>query len=275
MTTIASYPAGALEVGPAEPVFSRVVVGVDGTQAAFDACRQVARLAEHAATVDAVAVVHLADAVHTGVIAPVVADELQREAEEALEEATRILGGGAAKRFVNGYVTAALLREVERAKATLLALGSHGHHRATEILIGGPAGELLHKAPCSVLLARPVGDTDAFPRSIAVGLDGSAGADAALAAASELATRLGSRLRVVTALRGKDVDLAHVRLRAPLGEKIDEHPVEALVRASREADLLVVGSRGLHGLRALGSVSERVAHQAACSVLVVRPRVRA
>jgi nucleotide-binding universal stress UspA family protein len=37
------------------------------------------------------------------------------------------------------------------------------------------------------------------------------------------------------------------------------------------ADLVVVGSRGLRGLKALGSVSERVAHQARSSVLVVRP----
>src|ERR671912_753111 len=48
-------------------------------------------------------------------------------------------------------------------------------------------------------------------------------------------------------------------------------PVEALVDLSEEADLLVVGSRGLHGPAALGSVSERVAHRAASSVLVVRP----
>lgn len=34
--------------------------------------------------------------------------------------------------------------------------------------------------------------------------------------------------------------------------------------------LIVLGSRGLHGIRALGSVSERVAHRAPCSVLVVR-----
>jgi nucleotide-binding universal stress UspA family protein len=43
-----------------------------------------------------------------------------------------------------------------------------------------------------------------------------------------------------------------------------------LVEAAAGADLLVVGSRGLHGLRALGSVSERVAHRASCSTLVVR-----
>jgi nucleotide-binding universal stress UspA family protein len=43
-----------------------------------------------------------------------------------------------------------------------------------------------------------------------------------------------------------------------------------LFDSSRSADVLVVGSRGLHGLKALGSVSERAAHQAKCSVLVVR-----
>jgi nucleotide-binding universal stress UspA family protein len=44
-----------------------------------------------------------------------------------------------------------------------------------------------------------------------------------------------------------------------------------LVDAALCGDLLIVGNRGLHGLRALGSVSERVAHGARSSVLVVRP----
>jgi fatty acid/phospholipid biosynthesis enzyme len=47
-----------------------------------------------------------------------------------------------------------------------------------------------------------------------------------------------------------------------------DSPVDALSRL--DPDLLVVGSRGLQGFRALGSVSERVAHEARCSVLVVR-----
>jgi hypothetical protein len=47
-------------------------------------------------------------------------------------------------------------------------------------------------------------------------------------------------------------------------------PVDALMSASADADLLIVGSKGLHGVKALGSVSERVAHQAQCSVLIVR-----
>jgi nucleotide-binding universal stress UspA family protein len=53
----------------------------------------------------------------------------------------------------------------------------------------------------------------------------------------------------------------------PLRIQLDA-PVEVLARL--DPDLLVVGSRGLQGLRSLGSVSERVAHEARCSVLVVR-----
>jgi nucleotide-binding universal stress UspA family protein len=48
----------------------------------------------------------------------------------------------------------------------------------------------------------------------------------------------------------------------------------ALLDASKDADLLVVGSRGhggFSGLR-LGSISSQVIHHAPCPVLVVRPR---
>jgi nucleotide-binding universal stress UspA family protein len=53
---------------------------------------------------------------------------------------------------------------------------------------------------------------------------------------------------------------------------IDGHPAPVLVKASREADLLVVGSRG-HGEFAgmlLGSVSEHCVSNAHCPVLVFR-----
>jgi nucleotide-binding universal stress UspA family protein len=47
----------------------------------------------------------------------------------------------------------------------------------------------------------------------------------------------------------------------------------ALVAASRGADLLVVGSRGLGGLEviSMGSVSQECAHRAHCPVAIVRP----
>ena len=78
---------------------------------------------------------------------------------------------------------------------------------------------------------------------------------------------------MITALAGKHVDRVLIRERSG-AEVVGQHPVVALVEAARDADLLVVGSRGLHGLKALGSVSERVAHDAACSVLVVRIAAR-
>jgi len=259
--------------GPAnESVFHRVVVGVDGTESGFEACRQAARLADPATPIEAIAVVHLTEAYRAGPGAPRIADQLRRDAESALDDAVRILGERASKRFVNGPVTESLLRELERVDATVIAIGSHGHRRATEIMIGGVAGEVLHRAPCSVLVARPASNPELFPGVIVVGMDGSQAADTAFAAARQLAARFARPLRVVTALRGKNVDLAGVQLRVASAEVLDEHPVHALVGASQAADLVVVGSRGLHGLRALGSVSERVAHQARCSVLVVRPQ---
>jgi nucleotide-binding universal stress UspA family protein len=66
------------------------------------------------------------------------------------------------------------------------------------------------------------------------------------------------------------MDLVRVIAGDGVKETFQYEPVRALVGASGIADLVVVGSRGLHGLKALRSVSERVAHQAECSVLVVR-----
>ena len=49
-------------------------------------------------------------------------------------------------------------------------------------------------------------------------------------------------------------------------------PAEELIKASRDADLVVVGSRGSGGFASLlmGSVSSKVTHHAACPVVVIR-----
>lgn len=55
---------------------------------------------------------------------------------------------------------------------------------------------------------------------------------------------------------------------------IEGTPGAVLVDESRDADLLVVGSRGLGGFAQLllGSVSQQCAHHAACPVVIVRSR---
>ena len=71
---------------------------------------------------------------------------------------------------------------------------------------------------------------------------------------------------------------AQVRDRAPAVEVItilaDPPTAKFLIDRSRDAELLVVGSRGLGGFKelALGSVSQQCAHHAHCPVVVVRHR---
>ena len=157
-----------------------------------------------------------------------------------------------------------------RAHDTLVAVGSHGQNRAAGILAGSTTTELVHRAPCSVLVAR-AGAEPWFPRRIVVGVDGSPNSALAYAAARHLCARVDGDLSVVVAEDDDRIDLGAVSLIAGDGfHVIDDDPVTVLTAAGADADLLVLGSRGLHGLKALGSVSERVAHRAACSTLIVR-----
>jgi nucleotide-binding universal stress UspA family protein len=259
----------ALSATPAaEAVFGCVVAGVDGSEAGFEAARQAARLVGPDGSLELFTAVYLVEATLAGWSARRIRAELEREAGEAARIAAEIGGARADSRLVNGPPVPSLLRELRARAATLVVVGTHGHSRASEIVIGGVAGELLHSAPCSVCIARPPADGQRFPHSILVGVDGSPQSETAAAVASHLAGRFGARLSLLTALGGKGLD--RDRAAALRALPVPGDPVDTLVEASADADLLVVGSRGLHGLRALGSVSERVAHRAPCSVLVVR-----
>jgi nucleotide-binding universal stress UspA family protein len=116
--------------------------------------------------------------------------------------------------------------------------------------------------------------------------------------AIEEARARGAKLRVIYALATKPSpfvvrsreylpelqeeaqgELEDILARAPSTEGVEVDssvvpglPAEVLIDASREADLLVVGSRGKGGFEGLilGSVSAKCTQHAYCSVLVAR-----
>ncbi len=251
-------------------IFDRILCGVDGSDAAAEAVSQAEFLLAPDGNLLLLGVADVAVAVHAGFEAPAVADSIEAELRTALLAAERSLAYGrrAHPRLLRGRPLGCLMSAVREEDATLVAIGAHGGSRAAGILLGSVATALLHEAPCSVLLARP-GPSAWAPRSVVVGHDGSREARAAARVADGLAARFGSSVRMIAATGGKPIEVDGLRDVDAL-EFDDRKPVGALVDASVQADLVIVGSRGLHGLGALGSVSERVAHQASCSVLVVR-----
>lgn len=251
-------------------IFARVVVGVDGTEWGLEALRQALTLApESGSRVEAVTAVDTTPAMWTGFAAVAAAwvDLLEQEGQQAREEAAAALGGreGSA-RVVIGKSVPVLRGARDEMDATLLALGGRYSSRLLGIVLGDTVTELLHDGRSSVLVARPPTQGTWRPRTIVVGVDGSPTSLAGLACADGIAERLRARVEVVAA--GDVADEGEWVARAD--RRPDAEPVPTLLERSRVADLVVVGSRSLHGLRALGSVSERVAHGASCSVLVVR-----
>jgi nucleotide-binding universal stress UspA family protein len=262
----------ARAVDSAATVFGNVLVGIDGSPESLEAARQAAVLARPDAPLTLVAAWRPPAAVLTPMpalpVGPGSDQVLEKAAREALEQAKSQFPSARA-RVRRGAPTHVLLDEAHDIAATLVAVGSHGHRRATGMVFGSTATELVHSAPSSVLVARA--GARRYPDRIAVGVDGSPASARAFAAARHVAERFGAELDVVVAEGDDLVDLAAISAIAGDGfHVLDDDPVTVLKAAADNADLLVVGSRGLRGLRALGSVSERVAHGAASSVLVVR-----
>ncbi|HEV3479019.1 MAG TPA: universal stress protein [Gaiellaceae bacterium] len=230
-------------------IFERILCGVDGTPQSLTAVQQAARLQDPDGRLQIAAAADFAKAAQAGIGAPRAAELLEREAEAALA-AARAVAPAADHKLLDGNPAAVLLHEAEGEQATLVAVGSHGRGRVAGRLLGTVAARMLHDAPCSVLVARAARDPETWPQSVVAGVDGSAQSADALAVARSIAERFAGTL-----------------------DQLEEEParaVDALTAASDSADLVVVGSRGLHGLKSLGSVSERVAHRASSSVLVVR-----
>lgn len=253
--------------------FERFLCGIDASGAGLDAVRQTLAFSRPDSELVLVGVSASHQASHAGMLASHAVETMEAEIRAALDDAREMAGRRGETRFVRGRPEEALLQIAAEFGATLVAVGSHERRRASGVLLGGVATRMLHDAPCSVLVARSRGEVEEFPSFIAAGVDGSAASLAAAAVAQELGKRVGARVELVAAKGGgsaEDCDLQAIEGSGVAVTYSEAKPLDALLEAAQDVDLLLVGSRGLRGLRALGSVSERIAHQAPCSVLVLR-----
>ncbi len=178
------------------------------------------------------------------------------------------------------YASRVLLAEAE--KHDLLVIGTHNQSRVAGLVLGSTASETVHDTERPLLIAREPAK-GGFLDSILLAADGSEGFRAAARSAAALASTYGGELEVLHVSDGKDSDSDPVMIGAELEEierttgrkaelsTLSGHPAEKIVEAAadRGSSLIVCGRRGLSGIKALGSVSERVVHQAETSVLLI------
>lgn len=252
----------------ARGIFHDIVVGVDGSRPAQTALSLALNLRAGDARMLVMSVAEIHAAAHTGAEAAVWTSWIRSAAHEVRDECAAALDDlpNTSVRGVDGRPTSVLLQEASLREADLLAVGAGRSGRVAGLFFGSTATHLARHAPCSVLIARGEANALHFPERIVVGVDGSTPAADAEAVALALGDAHGAGVRRLMATGGE-----HLYSDRVVRAEVDARwPVEALVDASREADLIVVGSRGLRGIASLGSVAERVAHQAECPVLIVR-----
>jgi nucleotide-binding universal stress UspA family protein len=198
----------------------------------------------------------------------------------------------------------------KRWNADLIMLGSHRSNVATRFLLGSVAQSVFHTAACSVEIVREHSGKPSQGSQILLATDGSPYSTKAVTAIANRPWPPKSEVRVlsVVQLLTADVPSLASSMRSPTPNVVDEVCRIARSRADRavaaaqktlaesglsvhaetpigepravildqakewNADLIIVGSHGRHGLERflLGSVAEFVAAYATCSVVVVR-----
>lgn len=273
----------------------RIVVGVDGSTGADDACTWAAAEASRRG---ARLTVVVAWPVGRALLAE---DDARRTAERAAANVAsrhpEVVVDAVAH---EGHPAEVLIRVA--GGADLLVVGARGSGGFRRLLLGSVGVHCMHHAPCPIAVVRapeggPFAGSDPAIRRIVVGVDGSNGSDRAVDWAADEARRTGADLDILSSwmFAGTSSYLMPVDLGVPGAAKqaaqeaqgraeqatpglrarivtCEDPPVVALIDAAHNADLVVVGSRGLGAFREmlLGSVSTYVAEHAECSVVAVR-----
>jgi nucleotide-binding universal stress UspA family protein len=178
------------------------------------------------------------------------------------------------------------------ARFDLLALGAPASSWPARMLSVGVGNKALEAFTTSLLVARPLEGERRFADRIVVASDATDASDGLVDLTARLARALGSHVTLVHA-QGRESPIRRARPRER--ERTLEEQGQRLERtqpsgasevvvapggaadviksaaAAAQASLVVMGSRSLDSMRAMGRVSRRVVHQARCSVLLVPP----
>jgi nucleotide-binding universal stress UspA family protein len=264
----------------AATLFPSILCGVDGSRIAAEAARQAAILATAGARLTLLGV-----GWRTGEGLTAQATIAPQRLAAALETArlqAEDLGIAATVEHVESREETAVLL-ARTADHHLLVLGASARTRAAGVLAGSTASAAVHASPVPVLLARRPPEHIAFPSSILAAIDATPSSAKVAPIVAGLARAHGARVTVVAPpmplAAGRELIADAIAMIADatgaepviLDEHSSAHRSITGAAASTDAALVVVGSRGLQGAHALTSVSERVAHEAPCSVLVLRP----
>ena len=282
-----------------------VVVGIDGSETALGAARWAAEFAAKRAL--GLTLLHAVPRLDWHFVSgdqPEVGtahdDRVLAEAEAAVRWAHPDLA--IRVQTVKGAVATVLADASQSARLLVLGTGA-SDHRA----LGGHVVRTTHRAYCPVVVWRaPVAKRTGKPLPVVVGVDDSEAAGRAVAEAFDIARTLHAQLTVahmweIDAAVGMGdlggqgnmdwqlLDVLESQQRGRMDELVeplarrypnahvvevfqDVSPAKGLIDLSRQAQLVVMGSRGRGRLAdsILGSVSQNLIHHAECPVLVVR-----
>jgi nucleotide-binding universal stress UspA family protein len=256
-------------------VFRKILAGTDGSDTATLALDHAADLAVKLDAELTIVSAHGSDASTAESVndpSRVIAGALLRDAEQRYGARSHLV-----TRMESGAAAEVLVDLAEREGFDLVVVGNRGISAPSILRPASVPDRVARRAPVAVLVVDTVGGRAPGYRRILAGTDGSSTAEKAVEAAVDLAGALSAELELVAAT-GSDREgrriLDSVRTRWPdlSAHLVSGEPAEALsnLTKSGEYDLLVLGNKGMAGLRrALGSVPARVLRRAPTSVLII------